>query len=493
MSKDIEFASSLTQAWMDKDSKAAQWLLFTLVCLFFAFIVWAAYLELDVLTRGTGSVVPSKSIYVVDNLEGGILAELNVEEGGLVTKGQQLLKIDNSSYLAALQENTKMQSDLSLTLLRLRAEFSGEALTFADEHGYTVAALASEKGFYQARLQQHYEKRLGYEQQIADSKRELNETRATIARLSAEAGGSVLVFPDELSAVASESIALEQRFYRMRKQRVNDETRRLREALAILRTEYDTNLELEKAGAASKMEVLEIKREMLDTQSRLASLREDFLQQASQELKDRREREIALTKTLSGLESSLVDLDKQRLSDITEEIRTAESELALLQEKQHSLQDKVNRSVVNAPMDGVVNKVHVRNRGAVIQPGNPIVEIVPSTDSLLIEAQIAPQDIAFIRPKQKAIVKVTAYDFAIYGGLDGEVVFISPDTHEDEKGNQFYKVQVKTQKSYIGANTENLIIPGMSVEVDLIAGKRSLLHYLLKPLRRMSEQALREH
>jgi adhesin transport system membrane fusion protein len=143
-------------------------------------------------------------------------------------------------------------------------------------------------------------------------------------------------------------------------------------------------------------------------------------------------------------------------------------------------------------MDGIVNKVHIASVGAVIKSGQEILQIVPSTKSLLIEAAISPADVAFIRPNQDAVVKVTAYDFAIYGGLEGRVVSISPDTHTTEDGNAFYKVQVRTEHNYIGNNKDNLIIPGMAVEMDLISSQRNLLSYLLKPLNRVQQKALTE-
>jgi membrane fusion protein, adhesin transport system len=492
MSGDMKFASSLTEAWMERDSKSALLLFWTLVTLFIAFFIWASNMELEVVTRGSGSVVPSDSLYVVDNLEGGILAKLKVGEGDVVRNGEMLLKIDNSTYLAALQENKKMQFTLHMTLLRLRAELASQDFIVDQDEEYGSSAIKDERRFFIARKQQHQEKRMAFEQQIADTKREVHENSAVLHRLQAEVSKKKLDFPSELGRLAPETVALESRFFASRKKFRDNESRRLRRLLNNLKKEYEANVRLEKAGAASEMEVLKLRRTILETQGRRAKLNEEFQHTASMELKERREKKIALVKTLSGFESALIDHDKQRLSEITESIRGAESELALLREKRRALQDNVDRSTVYSPIDGVVNKIYIKNRGAVIKPGQEIIEIVPSTETLLIEAAIAPQDIAFIRPKQKAVVKVSAYDFAIYGGLDGEVASISPDTHENEEGMPFYKVRVKTNGNQIGDDRENLIIPGMSVEVDLISGKRSLLDYILKPLRRMSTEALRE-
>ena len=159
-------------------------------------------------------------------------------------------------------------------------------------------------------------------------------------------------------------------------------------------------------------------------------------------------------------------------------------------------QDRLTRTTIRSPVTGTVNVVHISTVGAVIQPGIDILEIVPTEDNLLIEAKIKPQDIAFIRPKQNAVVKVTAYDYTIYGGLEGKVEHISADTiTEEERGKEesYYKILVRTQKNYLGSEDKPLyIIPGMTVTVDVMTGKKSVLDYLLKPFLKARQSALRE-
>ncbi|MEG3639149.1 HlyD family efflux transporter periplasmic adaptor subunit [Magnetococcus sp. PR-3] len=489
MGKDLKFANALTQAWMVQDHASARMLLLTLLGLLLSFVIWASQMELEVVTRGSGSVVPSDEIHVVDNLEGGILAELRVEEGARVRAGQMLLRIDNSSYLAALQQNQKMRASLDVTLQRLRAEVAGDR--FQGE-GAEQSVLENEQRLFEARRQQHQEKVRAYDQQIVDTELEMMENAVTIVRLQAEVKGEKLTFSHELRHRALEIVQWEKRFYDVRHKHRKGEAKRLGLLLKTLQREYRVNAQLEKAGAASEISLLKLRRHILETEGRLAKLQDDFVHQASMELKERREKQIALSKTLAGFKSARIDHHKQRLAEIAEALRQTQSERIVLTEKQRALQDKVDRSTVHAPMHGIVNKVAVKHQGAVIEPGQEIMEITPASKVLQVEVAIAPQDIAFIRPKQKAVVKVTAYDFAIYGGLDGEVDFISPDTHENDKGEAFYKVRIRTSRNHLGDNPDNVIMPGMHVGVDLIQGKRSLLHYILKPLRRMSEEALRE-
>jgi adhesin transport system membrane fusion protein len=175
-----------------------------------------------------------------------------------------------------------------------------------------------------------------------------------------------------------------------------------------------------------------------------------------------------------------------------ETLNQVEQQIASMTEGKVSLQDRVARTVVTSPVDGTVKKLHVNTVGGVIQPGMDIIEIVPSEDNLLIEAKIAPQDIAFLRPGLEAVVKFSAYDFTVYGGLNGQLETISADTIQDEEGNSFYLVKVRTEKNNIGDAETLPIIPGMTASVDIITGKRSVLDYLINPIVRAQNTALRE-
>jgi len=173
------------------------------------------------------------------------------------------------------------------------------------------------------------------------------------------------------------------------------------------------------------------------------------------------------------------------------------AELRGLRATSTALEDQVSRTIVRSPMNGIVQKLFVHTVGGVIQPGEDIMEIVPSDETLIVEAKIKPSDIAFIYFGQKAIVKFSAYDFAIYGGLDGQVVLISADTIKDEKGNVFYTVRIKTNQNYLGddlgdENKPLKIIPGMTVNVDIITGQKSVLDYILKPILKTKQYTFTE-
>jgi adhesin transport system membrane fusion protein len=155
-----------------------------------------------------------------------------------------------------------------------------------------------------------------------------------------------------------------------------------------------------------------------------------------------------------------------------------------------ALQDKVKFADIKSPVRGTVKRLLVNTRGAVVQPGKEVVEIVPLDDSLILEARILPKDIGFLRPGLQATVKFTAYDSAIYGTLDGEIVNIGADTVVDEKGNAFYVVRVRTRKASLGPNLP--VIPGMVAQVDMLTGKKTVLDYLLKPVLRAKANALTE-
>jgi adhesin transport system membrane fusion protein len=158
-----------------------------------------------------------------------------------------------------------------------------------------------------------------------------------------------------------------------------------------------------------------------------------------------------------------------------------------------ALEDQVTRTIVRSPMKGIVQKLYVHTVGGVIKPGEDIIEIVPSDQTLLVEVKVKPSDIAFIYYGQKAIVKFSAYDFSIYGGLDGEVVLISADTIKDQKDNVFYTVRIKTTKNFLGRESKPLkIIPGMTVNVDIITGQKSVLDYILKPILKTKQYTFSE-
>jgi len=323
---------------------------------------------------------------------------------------------------------------------------------------------------------------------IADTKfaAELGEIRerraaiaARVARLQAEAGGRTsLVFPDELREVSPRSVETEQSVFDTRARKVAQDVdvvaqqeSRLTESLKLLTRELELTRKLYAQKVVPEIEMLRLERQasemrgqLAEAQSRIMNIRAAFQSQADE------------------------DLAKSR------------GDLAVLEENIKSAQDRVARTELKSPVHGIVNRLNVNTIGAVVQPGANLMDIVPLDDSLLVEGRIRPQDIAFIRPEQAAVVKFTAYDSSVYGSLKGKVERISADTIVDEKSpdraerqENFYRVVVRTEKNHLG-NSENQlpIIPGMVATVEVLTGSKTVLDYIVKPARTLRDEALRE-
>jgi len=323
---------------------------------------------------------------------------------------------------------------------------------------------------------------------IADTKfaAELGEIRerraaiaARVARLQAEAGGRTsLVFPDELREVSPRSVETEQSVFDTRARKVAQDVdvvaqqeSRLTESLKLLTRELELTRKLYAQKVVPEIEMLRLERQasemrgqLAEAQSRIMNIRAAFQSQADE------------------------DLAKSR------------GDLAVLEENIKSAQDRVARTELRSPVHGIVNRLNVNTIGAVVQPGANLMDIVPLDDSLLVEGRIRPQDIAFIRPEQAAVVKFTAYDSSVYGSLKGKVERISADTIVDEKSpdraerqENFYRVVVRTEKNHLG-NSENQlpIIPGMVATVEVLTGSKTVLDYIVKPARTLRDEALRE-
>ena len=351
-----------------------------IVLLFVASISgWASVAEIDEVTRGEGRVIPAQQVQVIQNLEGGIIADILVKDGDVVDRGQLLIKLDDTQFASALRE--------------------GE--THCMEH------------------------------------------RAKVARLEAEANEKKFAPPEDVLKVYPEFVQREYELYKARKQQFERQESSLEKELTMMRP-------LVKDGAVSEIEVLRLER-------KLNEIRDEYCTGARKELND------------------------------------LQAEISRLQESNEALRDKLKRTNITAPLKGVIKQVMVNTVGGVIRPGMDLIEIVPLEDTLLIEAKIIPADIAFIHPGQGVLVKITAYDFAIYGGLPGEIESISADAILDEKNESYYKVRVRTDKNHLGAESDPLpIIAGMSARIDILTGKKTILQYLLKPVLRAKEKAFRE-
>jgi adhesin transport system membrane fusion protein len=310
---------------------------------------------------------------------------------------------------------------------------------------------------------------------------EVRERRAAmsarVARLIAEAKGMPRpVFDEELSKVAPQAIATEMNVFDARTKKIAQDVDvlqqseiRLTESLKFLNRELELTRKLHAQKVVPEIELIRLERQAADIRGQLAEA----------------------TARLANVKTSY-------MSTVEEDLAKSRGDLAVLEENIKSAQDRVRRTELRSPVYGVVNKLYITTIGAVVQPANNVMDIVPLDDSLLVEGRIRPQDIAFIRPQQDAVVKITAYDPSVYGSLKGKVERISADTIMEKNakgdgGETFYRVIVRTDKNALGTAEKPLpIIPGMVATVEVLTGEKSVLDYLLKPARMLREEALRE-
>jgi adhesin transport system membrane fusion protein len=415
--------------------RSAHLLLFTIAAFFLVMLIWADRATLDEVTRGEGRVIPSRQIQVVQNLEGGIVAAILVREGQIVDEGQVLMRIDNVRAESDYREKRARYLALLGSIARLQAEIDGGDLVFPEEVITEAPDVAARE------LQLHRSRDEGLESQLEILGRQAEQRRLELAELKVRIG----------NLETSYQLALDQRRLTapLAQQRIVPQT----QMLAIERevTQYKSQLD------EARLTVPRIETAILESERRIENARSTFRSEALREFNERR------------------------------------SELAGIREVILAGADRVRRTEVRSPVHGTIKQLNITTIGGVIQPGQDLVEIVPLEDSLLIEAQVRPADIAFLSPEQPAVVKITAYDYAIYGGLKGWVEDISADTITDERGQSFYRVRVRTEEAFLGSAANPLrIIPGMTAQIDVLTGEKTVLAYLMKPILRARERALRE-
>lgn len=411
-------------------------LLLLLVTIFVSGIYWAHKAQIDEVTGGLGQVIPSSAVQIVQNLEGGIVSEILVRSGDTVEADQVLLRIDDTTASAGFNEIRETYLGLLASTARLSAETEDRDLVFSDEiQTKRPDLVASETTLYQTRKSELTSALQVLQQQKSQRSGELRELRSRLAGL--------------------------------------------RRSLALVSEEYDLTAPLLASGSVARVDVLRLERERSDLQSEIRQAQDAVprvqaaINEADQRISERRNNARSL---------ALAELNEKRVR------------MSALYEQMQASEDRVVRTEVRAPLKGIVKAVNFNTIGGVVQPGEDMIEVVPIEDTLLVEAKISPKDVAFLHPGQEAKVRLTAYDFSIYGGLEGELEQISADTIEDERGEHFYHVRVRTQETGLtGKDGEPLpIIPGMVAEVDILTGKRTVLQYLLKPFLKARHKAFRE-
>jgi len=435
--QDIAYMSSLSQAALEKPTVKSQLVVWVILLVAIWLIVWASYAELDKIVRGEGKVVPSSQIQIIQNLEGGIVEELFIHSGDKVKKGQILLKLDNTQFSSSYGESELKEAELTAKAQRLAAE------------AFNKEFVVSQEVITDSKIQALYDR----EHQLYTARQKQ------------------LLTTDKILVEQIEQKKLElQDAYSQRTQ--------LTRSLNLLKKEVSFMKPLVKQGIASQVDLLKLEREENEALSKLKGVQFSIprLKSAISEARSKRE---------DAKETHANEAHEQMNQVLAEKEQLIKSKAALL--------DRVDRTDIKSPVNGTIKQMFVNTIGGVVQPGSDIVEIVPDDDSLVLETKIVPADIGFIYPGLKAKIKFTAYDFAIYGGLEGSVVRISADTITDEEGNSFYIARIKTDKNHLGTKDAPLyLMPGMTSSADIIVGKHTVLDYLLKPIIKAKDTALRE-
>ncbi len=404
---------------------------------FFVFLMlWAHFAVIDEVTKGDGKAIPSSKIQKIQNLEGGIVSELFVKEGQIVEAGAPLIRLDDTRFASNVGETEADRLSMLLRVERLSAEVDDRPLNFpADVLKAVPNQARSEESLYTSRRQQLHDEIGGLQEQLIQRQQELREFTSKQAQY--------------------------------------------RSGLALQRQEINMSEPLVAQGAVSPVEVLRLKRAEVETRGQLDATT------------------LAIPRAESAIKEVQRKIDETRgkfRSEALTQLNEARTDLNKAKATGKALEDRVSRTLVTSPVRGIVNKLLVNTIGGVIQPGSDLVEIVPLDDTLLVEAKIRPQDIAFLHPGQEATVKFTAYDYTIYGGLKAKLEQIGADTITDEdKKTTYYIIKLRTERSHLGTDEKPLlIIPGMVASVDIITGKKTILSYLLKPIIRARAEALHE-
>jgi len=427
-----DFVADADLYMIQQEPLRARVLLKSGVVVFSIFIIWAAVAQMDEITRGEGKVIPSRQLQVLQSLDGGIVAEIAVQEGQVVQAGQTLLKVDPTRFVSSVRENRAQYLALQAKSARLRA--LAEAKPFeppAEALKEDPKTVEEERRLYESRAAELEGQISIARQQLAQKQQELNEASSKRAQAA--------------------------------------------QAYDLTAKELAVTKPLLNSGAVSEVELLRLERDV----SRFRGERDMAAAQIARS-------QAAIAEATRKVQEVELNFRNEARKDMAETL----AKLNALSEGTVGLADKVKHSDIRSPVRGTVKRLLVNTVGGVVQPGKDIVEVVPLEDNLLLEAKVMPKDIAFLRPGQKAIVKFTAYEFSIYGGLDATLEHIGADSVTDERGNTFYTVRVRTSKSRLGENLP--IIPGMVAEVDIVTGQKSILAYLLKPVLKAKQAAFSE-
>lgn len=433
--QDLDFMPEVEGTLLEDSPRLARLTVWTVACLLLVALLWANFAQLEEVTRGEGKAIPAGKVQAIQNLEGGIVSEIFIREGQLVNKGDVLLRLDDTRFRSNKGETEADRMALLARVERLTAEAEGKPLQISSAISSRAPRLAEdEMALYTSRQRRLKSEQDVLGEQLRQKQQELAEFRSKQAQYSS--------------------------------------------SLALIQQELNMSQPLVASGAISQVEILRLRRSAVEMRGSMDATR------------------LAIPRAESAIKEIERRIEESELafrSDAFKELNNARTELQKITATSVAIEDRVSRTTVVSPVRGIIKQMKVNTIGGVVQPGSDLLEIVPLEDNLLIEARIRPQDVAFLHPGQNAMVKFSAYDYTIYGGLKAKLELIGADTITDEKGNSFYLIQVRTDKSHLGsAEHPLLIIPGMVATVDIITGEKSVLDYLLKPVLKARSEAMRE-
>jgi len=442
--EDLQFVYSNYANSNMEISRASNIIFILVTVIFTSLILWAAFSEIDELARGNGKVIPTNKIQTVQSLDGGIISEIFIKEGQTVNQGDSLMKIDTTRFEATLEESKQEYLSLLAIIARLDIESKIDLDKPLPKIKYNEKVLND------------------------NSRYDINETLLLENRFR-ELKSSVRVLENQVSQKKQEL------------KEIKSNIARLNQSLGYITEQRKTIKKLVARGIKSKYDLLNIEKEYTQTKGDLNTARLSISRS-----------NYAITEAKNRI-SEKINTFKAEASD---ELQKTAGLINKFEAKLIGDEDKVAKTVITSPVNGIIKQLNVNTIGGVVQSGMELIEIVPLSDILVVEAKIDPKDIAFINPSQKAIIKITAYDFSIYGGLDGKIIEISADSIVDKdskEGKSYYRVLIKTDKNYLERNGTKLpIIPGMIASVDIVTGKKSILDFLLKPILKVKENSLHE-
>ncbi|HSC82852.1 MAG TPA: HlyD family type I secretion periplasmic adaptor subunit [Pseudomonas sp.] len=433
--QDTEFMPEVEGAALEDSPWLARATVWSACTLLLVALIWAKFAVLQEVTTGQGKAIPSSKVQVIQNLEGGIVTEIFAREGQIVNKGDVLMRLDATRYNSNKGETEADRLALVARVERLSAEAEGRPLVLPEDLVKQAPQLAEDElALYRSRQQRLDSEQNTLKEQLRQKTQELAEFRSKAAQY--------------------------------------------RSGLSLIQQELNMSQPLVATGAISAVEILRLRRSVVEMRGSLDATN------------------LAIPRAESAMQEIESRLNESTLTfrtDAFKELNEVRTELQKITATSVAIEDRVSRTTISSPVHGVIKQLKVNTIGGVVQPGSDMLEIVPLEDNLLIEAQIRPQDVAFLHPGQKAMVKFTAYDYTIYGGLKAKLELIGADTITDDKGNSFYLIQVRTDQNHLGGDKHPLlIIPGMVATVDIMTGEKSVLDYLLKPVLKARSEAMRE-